>query len=189
MRFILTGIGIAAFISAITNAMLTYGNLDRATSALGWLAGNIQASRWIEVAYLTFTSLIIFPLILLLSRAMSVIRLGDELAINLGVQVTQIRFSLVILSVTLAAVAVAAVGPITFVGLIAPHIARRITYAGTGLHLILTAIIGAILVCLADLLGRNLFSPQEIPAGLFTAIIGVPIFIILILRTKNKITL
>ncbi|MBV7433896.1 iron ABC transporter permease [Cardiobacteriaceae bacterium TAE3-ERU3] len=186
MRFILTGIGVAAFISALTSAMLTYGDLDRALSALAWLAGSVHSAGWDEVAYLSICTMLLLPVLFWASRPMMALRMGDELAVSFGVRVRLIRVVLITLSVALAAVAVAAVGPLGFVGLVAPHVARRIAHAGVGLHLALSAAVGALLVSGADLIGRIAFAPVQIPAGLVTAMIGVPIFIALILRGQAK---
>lgn len=186
MRFILTGIGIAAFISAATTAMLTYGDLDRVMNALAWLAGSVHSASWHEVIYLSVCVLCLLPLLFWSTRSMAAMRMGMELAINMGVRVQRMRIILITLSVSLAAVAVAAVGPLGFVGLVAPHAARRLCDAGVGIHLALTAALGGLLVSSADLIGRTLFAPVQIPAGLVTAIIGVPIFIWLILRGEAR---
>lgn len=186
MRFILTGIGVAAFISATTSAMLTYGDLDRALSALAWLAGSVHSAGWDEVIYLSVCTALLLPVLFWASRPMMALRMGTELAVNFGVRVRVIRIALITLSVALAALAVAAVGPLSFVGLVAPHVARRMTHSGVGLHLALSAAVGGLLVSSADLIGRTAFAPVQIPAGLVTAIIGVPIFIALILRGQAK---
>ncbi|MEM8822649.1 MAG: iron ABC transporter permease [Pseudomonadota bacterium] len=186
LRFILTGIGVAALISSFTQALLTYGDIDRALTALGWLAGSVHAAGWPEVTWLAVTALIAIPLLLAASRPLSAIRFGEEMATSLGIRVTAARWLLVGLAVGLAAVAVAAVGPLGFVGLVAPHLARRLAHSGVGLHLILTALTGALMVGLADFAGRALFAPVQIPAGIFTAIIGVPVFVALILRSQAR---
>ncbi|MEM1302068.1 MAG: iron ABC transporter permease, partial [Pseudomonadota bacterium] len=186
LRFILTGIGVAALISSFTQALLTYGDIDRAISVLGWLAGTVHATGWDEVTWLTVTAIIALPILLAAARPLSAIRFGEEMATSLGIRVTQARWILIGLAVALAATAVAAVGPIGFVGLVAPHLARRLAHSGVGLHLILTALTGALMVGLADFAGRALFAPVQIPAGIFTAIIGVPVFVALILRTQAR---
>lgn len=182
MRFILTGIGVAAFISALTAAILTYGDLNRALTALGWLAGSIHSSSWSEVIYLSTLAVLLLPILFWATRPLSALRMGVELAVSLGVNVRQSLASLLILSVLLAAAAVAAVGPLGFVGLIAPHVSKRLTHSGVGMHLLITAMVGALLVSLADFIGRTAFAPTQIPAGLVSAMIGVPIFVALILR-------
>ena len=185
MRFILTGIGVAACIAAATSAMLTYGRIEQAQAALGWLAGSLHAVGWSEVSYLSLCLLLLLPALFHASRPMSALRTGPELAIGLGVRVPLARVALITLSVALAAVAVAAVGPLGFVGLVAPHVAARLARSGVGLHLALSAASGALMVGLADLLGRTLFAPVQLPAGIVTAVIGVPVFVALILRGRG----
>lgn len=186
MRFILTGIGVAAFISAATAALLTYGQIDRALSALGWLAGSVHAAGWGDVAVLSLTLAALAPALFAASRPMAAMRLGPEMAAGLGVRVRTTRIALITLSVALAAAAVAMVGPLGFVGLVAPHLAHRLARSGVGLHLALSAAAGALLVGAADLAGRAIFAPVQLPAGLVTAIIGVPVFVLLILRSQGR---
>ncbi|WP_334062766.1 FecCD family ABC transporter permease [Limimaricola cinnabarinus] len=189
MRFILTGIGVAAFISALTSAFLTYGQIDRALSALGWLAGSVHAAGWSEVAVLGGAFLCLAPALVAASRPMAAMRMGPEMAVGLGLRVDRARMALVTLSVALAAAAVAMAGPIGFVGLVAPHLAHRLARSGVGLHLALSAAAGALLVGAADLAGRIVFAPVQIPAGLVTALIGVPLFVWLLLRSQTRASL
>ena len=189
IRFILMGIGIAAFISAITSALMTYGQIDRAMSALAWLSGSINAAGWGEVTMLSAWFVVLLPLMLMLSRSMAALQMGEVTAVGLGVPAQWVRIALISVAVGFAAIATAAVGPLGFVGLIAPHAARRISRSGVGLHLLISAVVGAFVVTLADLLGRVLFAPIQIPAGLVTAIIGVPIFIVLLHRAQAKSSL
>ncbi|MDX8354776.1 iron ABC transporter permease [Cognatiyoonia sp. IB215182] len=186
LRFILMGIGVAALISSFTQALLTYGDIDRAMSALGWLAGSVHSVGWDEVRWLTATACIVMPALFFAARPLSAIRFGEDVATGLGIRVRVARWGLVILAVSLAATAVAAVGPLGFVGLVAPHLARRLAHSGVGLHLVLTALTGALMVGLADFAGRAAFAPIQIPAGLVTAIIGVPVLVFLILRTQAR---
>jgi iron complex transport system permease protein len=185
MRFILTGIGVAAFISSLTSALLTYGQIDQATVALGWLAGSVHAAGWDEVRSLTLCLVALAPVLFWASRVMSALRMGPDLAIGFGVPVRPARIGLITLAVALAAFGVAAVGPLGFVGLVAPHLARRIAHCGVGQHLLLTGLIGAVMVGLADFAGRTAFAPIQIPAGIVTAIIGVPVFLFVILKSQT----
>lgn len=184
IRFILMGIGLSTFISSITSALMTYGNIDRAMSALAWLAGSISAASWSDVWTLSLWCAVLLPALLAISRSASATRMGEASAISLGVRVVSIRNLQLAIAVALAAIATSVVGPLGFVGLIAPHAARRIAPAGIGLNLIITALTGALLVSLADLVGRAAFAPIQIPAGLLTALIGVPLFIVLMVRTR-----
>lgn len=184
IRFILMGIGLSTFISSITSALMTYGNIDRAMSALAWLAGSINAASWSDVWTLSLWCVVLLPALLAISRSASATRMGEASAISLGVRVVSIRNLQLAIAVALAAIATSVVGPLGFVGLIAPHAARRIAPAGIGLNLIITALTGALLVSLADLVGRAAFAPIQIPAGLLTALVGVPLFIVLMVRTR-----
>lgn len=184
MRFILTGIGVAAFISSLSTAMLTYGDIYKAQAALAWLAGSIHAAGWDEVWGLSICAALLLPLLFLAARPMAALRMGPEMATGLGVHIRYVRIGLITLSVALAAFAVAAVGPLGFVGLVAPHLSRRVAHSGVGQHLLLTGLTGAVMVALADYIGRVAFAPVQIPAGILTAILGVPVFLALILRSQ-----
>lgn len=183
IRFILMGIGLSAFISSITSAMMTYGEIDRAMAALAWLAGSINAAGWSDVWTLLAWSAVLLPALLAVSRTMSALRFGAAAAIGLGAPVKLVRNLQLAIAVALAAIATSVVGPLGFVGLIAPHASQRLAPSGMAVHLILTAGIGALLVSLADLIGRAAFAPIQIPAGLLTALIGVPLFVALLLRS------
>lgn len=185
IRFILMGIGLSTFISSITSALMTYGDIDRAMAALSWLAGSINAASWSDVWTLGIWCAVLLPALLAISRSSSATRMGEATAISLGVRVKLIRNLQLAIAVALAAIATSVVGPLGFVGLIAPHAARRLAPAGVGLHLVITAMVGAVLVSLADLVGRAAFAPIQIPAGLLTALIGVPLFIVLMVRSRS----
>ncbi len=184
IRFILMGIGVSAFIGAVTSALLTYGEIDRAMSALAWLAGSINAASWGDVILLGASAVILLVPVLGFSRSMQAMRMGEVTAVGLGVRVNLTQLVLVACAVGLAAIPTCVVGPLGFVGLIAPHAARRLGHSGPALHIILTALVGAILVGSADLIGRIAFAPVQIPAGLLTALIGVPLFVWLLGRTR-----
>ncbi|EPX82758.1 ABC-type Fe3+-siderophore transport system, permease component [Rubellimicrobium thermophilum DSM 16684] len=189
LRFVLMGIGVAAFLSAVTGAMLTYGRIEAAQSALGWLSGSIHAAGWGEVRVLALVLLALTPALIWAGRPIGALQFGPAIATGLGVAVPRTRAVLILLSVALAATAVSAVGPLGFVGLVAPHVARRLAHAGPGLHLALSAATGALMVGLADLVGRAAFAPLQIPAGLVTAMVGAPAFALLILRSQARRTL
>jgi len=131
-----------------------------------------------------------WALLLLLIRFISVRQvniqeLGEELAVSAGVSLQKQRLFLLLLSTALTGGAVAVAGGIGFVGLMAPHMARRLVGSSFGGILPTAALLGAILVLLADLVGRTLFAPLEIPAGVFTAAIGAPYFIYLLYKNRN----
>lgn len=186
LRFVLTGIGVAAFVSAVTSALLTYGRIEEAMAALGWLAGSVHAAGWGEVRSLALAAALLLPALVWAARPLGALRMGPEVATGLGLAVGPARLGLLALSVASAAVAVAAVGPLGFVGLVAPHMARGLARSGPGLHLALSAAAGALLVAGADLLGRAAFAPVQIPAGLVTALLGAPLLVALLLRAQAR---
>jgi iron complex transport system permease protein len=188
IRFLLAGIGVSAFITAASTVLLTYGDAEEAISALAWLAGSVNATNWSDVSLLAQTLFVLLPMVLILSRLMTVQALGDHTAIGLGAPVRTLRNITIVMAVALAAIATAVTGPIAFVGLIAPHAAKRLCQCGYGLRLLITAVLGANLVVLADIVGRMAFSPIQIPAGLVCAFIGVPFFIALLMRRNSQVS-
>lgn len=122
---------------------------------------------------------------LLLSRHLQLFCLGDTLATSLGVPVRRVRLFALLLAAASAAAAVSFAGLLGFVGLIVPHASRRLAHYGLRAELLLSPMLGASLLLLADLLGRVLLSPTEIPVGIFTALLGVPFFLLLLLRRKH----
>lgn len=185
LRFILVGIGISATISAGTNAMLTYGQINQASTALSWLAGSVHRVTWAGCLVLFFGLIGAIPALIWAARPLSGFRFGPDVASSLGLRLRRDRYSLITLAVALAALAVSVTGPLGFVGLIAPQIARRLCSAGQGAHLLLTAFSGACLVTFADLVGRTVAAPIQFPAGLVAAAIGAPMFIALIFRRAS----
>ena len=186
IRFLLIGVGMAAFLAAMTTAILTYGGLSEAHAALAWLAGSVRASGWGDVRLLTWCSLAALPVAIAAMRPLAAMRLGDDLATTLGHRAGRARLALLLAAVAMAAGSVAVVGPIAFIGLLSPHIATRLAPAGPGLHLALSWITGALLTGGADLAGRTMAGPVQVPAGLVAALIGAPLFALLILRKHGS---
>jgi len=181
----LTGIALGAMCDAgIQYFMFKYP--VSVNAALIWLTGSIWGRGWDEVMGVLPWMLTLIPLALLLSSRLDVLSLGDDVATGLGERVKRLRLALVAVSVALAGASVAVVGAIGFVGLIAPHMARRLVGAKHGILLPVSGLIGAILVLMADTLGRAIVPPIEFPAGLVTAVIGAPYFLYL-LRRERKI--
>ncbi|EAR07878.1 FecCD family ABC transporter permease [Reinekea blandensis] len=187
LKFILMGIGVAAFITALTSAMLTYGDIEEAMSALAWLAGSVNSANWSDVRILAIACSVLIVLYLLQSRALSPMALGHETATGLGVPLRRVGRVQLLSAVMAAALATAVVGPLGFVGLLAPHLTRQILRTGPATFLLLTALVGGLLVMIADLAGRVLFDPIQLPAGLVTSLIGAPVFIWLMLRPRPSL--
>jgi iron complex transport system permease protein len=185
IRLILIGIGIAAAAKALVMMLLILTDIGVASKAYVWLTGSVYGASWSNVqAMLPWVFGFLF-LAFVLSRVMNVKELGDDVSAGLGVNVQLYRFLLLFVSVALAGSAVAFAGGISFVGLIAPHIARKIIGRSYGGLIPITALIGGLLVMIADLLARTAFLPLDVPAGVFTAGIGAPFFIYLLYKKRN----
>jgi iron complex transport system permease protein len=185
VRLVLIGIGISALTKAATTLLMIFGPIYRASQANIWLTGTVNGSDWSDVIILLPWTIILVLLTFFLSRHLNIQELGEEIATGVGVPVQRQRFLLLFMSTALVGGAVAFAGGIGFVGLMAPHMARRIVGSSYGALLPTAALIGGILVMVADLIGRTLFLPLEVPAGVFTAGIGAPYFIYLLFKTRN----
>lgn len=184
IRLILVGIGLNLIAGALTNLMTTFGNINNVSQALVWLTGSVYGRSW-EQLFILLPWLIIFGLLaLVMARELNALSLGDEVARGLGNRVEWQRGSLLLTSVALASASVATAGSITFVGLIAPHISRKLVGGTHEGQLPTAALLGGLLVVVADLLGRMLFAPTELPCGLITAVLGAPFFIYLLIRKR-----
>ncbi|MGP7816922.1 FecCD family ABC transporter permease [Niallia sp. 01092] len=181
----LVGIALGAICQAITEYFLVKYPLQ-ANDSLVWLAGSIWGKSWEEVYGLFPWIIVLLPVSFLLYKQLDILSFDETVSTGLGLKVKQTRYHLLIISVALAGACVAAIGSIGFIGLIAPHIAKRI-FGSSHLYLIPgSAIIGALLLVVADGIGRGLNPPVEIPAGIITAIIGVPYFLFLIRHGKKR---
>jgi iron complex transport system permease protein len=185
IRLVLVGIGLAAICSALTSLMITYGDIYDVQRALIWLTGSLYGRSWAELWPLLAWVAVFAPLTLLLSRDLNALNLGEEVARGLGIAVSLRRGLLLLAAVALAAAAVAAAGALGFVGLIAPHLGRRLVGPDHSGLLPTSGVLGALLVVAADLLGRTLFAPIELPAGLMTAAVGAPFFLYLLWRQRR----
>ncbi len=183
---ILMGIGLSAIASAITNLMITFGEIYDVSAALVWLAGSVYG-RTSEQVFSLLPWLVIFvPMALTLARHLNALNLGDDIAKGLGSRVEWQRGLLVLVGVALAGAGVATAGNIGFVGLIAPHLGRQLV-GGTHESLIPTsALLGGVIVVMADFFGRTLFAPIELPCGVVTATVGAPYFLYLLIRNRKK---
>lgn len=185
-RLVLIGIGISALMQAFTTLMMIQGPIYMASQANIWITGSLNGSTWTNVSILVPCTFILVMIALILARNLNIQELGEDHAVGLGSHVQLQRVILLAVSTGLVGSAVAFAGGIGFVGLMAPHMARRLVGSSYGVLLPLSALIGATLVMVADLIGRTLFSPLEIPAGVFTAGIGAPYFIYLLFKTRNS---
>lgn len=186
IRLVLIGIGLSSLMQAITTLMMIFGPIYRANQANIWLTGSVYGSTWENVNFLAPWTIFLLIIGFVFARDVNIQELGDELATGVGSSVQKQRLFLLLLSTALTGGAVAFAGGIGFVGLMAPHIARRLVGSSFGALLPTSALIGAILVIIADLIGRTMFAPLEIPAGVFTAAIGAPYFIYLLYKSRDS---
>ena len=183
---ILIGIGLSAIATALTSLLITLGQISDVSSALVWLAGSVYGRTWEQVLSLLPWLIIFVPLAFVNSRHLNALNLGDDVAKGLGSRVEWQRGLLVLVGVALAGAGVATAGTIGFVGLIAPHLGRQLVGTNHQGLIPTAALLGGIIVVLADLLGRTLFAPLELPCGVVTAAIGTPYFLYLLIRNRQK---
>lgn len=185
IRLVLIGVGISSLMAALTKMLIVKGDIYTVSQAYIWLSGSVYGTSWKQVLVLLPWSILLVPLSIVLTRHLNVHILGDEVAVAVGSTVQRQRFVLLFISVALAASAISIGGAIGFVGLIAPHIARKLVGVSYEYVLPIAGIIGALLVLLADLIGRTLFFPLDVPAGVFTSALGAPFFIYLLYKNRN----
>jgi len=184
IRLVLVGIGInSGFAAAITIMQLKMNPQDFMKAAV-WISGDIWGASWNFV-------LVILPWMLLLciyalykSHTLNQLSLGDQVAIGLGVHVERERLKVLFTAVALAGLCVSAGGGISFLGLVAPHIARKIMGPKHQYVLPVSALIGSFLLLLADTIGQNILAPTQISVGIVVAIISAPYFIYLLMKTN-----
>ncbi|QPQ31138.1 FecCD family ABC transporter permease [Lysinibacillus sp. JNUCC 51] len=185
-RLVLIGIGVSAFMQAITTMLMIIGPIYQASEANKWITGSVKSADWSQVQIVVPLILILLLITFFITRQLNVQELGDDTSASLGQSVQKTRLFLLLLSSSLVASAISFAGAIGFVGLMAPHIARRIVGPSFGVLIPTSAAIGALLVMVADIIGRTAFNPLEVPAGVFTAAIGAPYFIYLLFRNPRK---
>jgi len=181
-RLLLAGVGIGFFLSAILMLVMSLAQADGVKRALLWMAGDLAGADWSLVPAAAVLMLTGFVLALSRRRALNALSLGDELAFGLGFEPGCERMLLVLAAALLTAAAVALGGIVGFVGLMVPHGVRVLVGADARQVLPLSAVGGGMLLCLADTVGRSVLPPVEIPAGVVTALIGAPWFLVMLRR-------
>ncbi|WP_330615405.1 MULTISPECIES: FecCD family ABC transporter permease [unclassified Romboutsia] len=180
-RLLLIGIGInVAFTSLLTIFQLRF-TTQEFNRVMAWTSGSIWGASWKYVLSVLPFILIFTLLTIYKSRYLDVLNLGDEVATGLGIEVEKERRRLIIYAVILAGVATSVAGSIGFLGLVAPHIARKLVGPKHKKLIPTAALVGSLILLVSDTIARNLIAPMEIPVGIVVAIIGVPYFIYLML--------
>lgn len=178
---VLVGILLNAVFLGLVQWFLTLGDVDQAVRATVWLTGSLQGRGWEHVTAVALALAVLLPLLLLARRALDALQLGDDVAATLGVRVRRTRLLLLLLAFALAGTAVAAAGPVSFVALLAPVLARRLAPPGA-VPLVSAGLIGAALLLAADVVARVAIPGHELPAGAVTALVGAPVLLALLVR-------
>jgi iron complex transport system permease protein len=185
-RLVLIGIGLTAALVAATNWLLVRSRIQDAASAQVWLNGSLNARGWDQGGPLLAALVVLAPISLLLARSLNALQLGDDSARGLGVRLQVTQVLTLVAACGLAAVAVAAVGPLGFVAFVVPQVARLLVAASRP-PMVASMVLGSCLVVGADLLTRAVL-PLALPAGLVTSAVGAPYLIWLLLRTNRKVS-
>lgn len=176
LRIILIGIGLSSLATAATTFLSAFGDIGDVQRAMVWLAGSVYDANMVKVRLLALWLIVPVTLAFLASRELDLIRFGDNSAKSLGQPVDRVRGLMIVLVTVLSGAAVTVSGLIGFVGLVAPHIARRLVGPSHARILPVAALVGACLVAAADLIGRILLPPAQLPAGIVTGLVGAPFF-------------
>ncbi len=184
-RFIVAGIGIGAIAGAVTQVMLSRVAIDAANAAYPWTVGSLNARSGQSVLVLGLGLAAGYLILMSLSRALNTLQFTDAVAIALGTRLKATRIIGLGLAVMLTGLAVSVCGPVGLIALLAPELARALCRPGK-VPLTAAALAGASFMLIADLLGRTLFAPLEIPVGIITAIVGSPYLLWILLRPSPR---
>ncbi|MFC0509207.1 FecCD family ABC transporter permease [Micromonospora costi] len=184
-RFVLAGVAVAFALRALTEVvMLTADPIDGQRAQV-WLIGTLAGKGWTETTWIGVTLLVLLPVLAWAGWALNSTALDDDTARGIGLRPAARRVGLAGTGVLVAAMVTAQVGAVDFVALVAPQVARRLVRAERP-PLICAALLGALLLVLADLAGRRLLAPTQLPAGVLTAAIGGPYLMYLLLRGRRR---
>lgn len=186
-RLVLIGIALWSAGNALVDWLLTRAEIVDAASAYVWITGSLNARTWDHALPLAVAVTVLLPLALALVRTLAVLQFGDDTARGLGVRLQPSQAGVVLVAVACVAFAVSAAGPVTFVALVVPQIAVRLT-GGARPPILASALLGAVLVVGADLVTRTVL-PQALPVGILTALIGAPYLLWLLVRGRRRSTL
>jgi len=183
-RLILIGIAVGAMLDSVISYAMTRAGVYDANEALRWLTGSLNSAFWPGVGPLALAMAVLVPTLLVLSRRLTALQLGDDAAAALGVRPDRARLALLVVAVAMVAVATAAAGPIAFVAFLSGPIAHRLV-RGTGSLLVPAALVGALLVLVGDFTGQHLLVAR-FPVGVVTGVLGAPYLLWLLARTNRS---
>lgn len=185
-RLLLVGIAVSTAASSITTMLMLRMSNSQHTFVQNWLSGSIWGAAWGNLRFLIPGILLLTVYLFYKSRTLNVMVLGDEAAIGLGVQVEHQRFILLFAAVGLSSLCCAVGGGISFIGLVCPHLSRRLI--GPNYHVLIPAsmLSGGVLMVWSDIIARTLLAPNELAVGIVAAVIGAPYFLYLLMRIERK---
>lgn len=186
VKMALIGVTMQAFFSVVIQLLLLL-NERKTELVMFWLTGSVVGNRWNDMQWLIPFSLAGLILAVYMSRAASILSLGSDIAKGLGQRVKRLRVVLMLLVVVLAGISVSVAGPISFIGLIVPHMVRALVGVDYRVIIPVSALLGAVLLTVADVASRFIHFPAETPVGIVTALLGAPFFIYL--ARKKVVTL
>lgn len=184
-RLVLVGIGVNAVMAAATTFLIVRFPIEQVAPAVLWQTGTLFGRSWEHVTWLAIGLGVLMPVALVLMPRMRALELGDETAAALGTRVEPVRALLLVVGAGLAAVAVAASGPVGFVALMVPHVARMLLGPLSGGVLVVSGLLGAVLVLGSDMIAQHALSPISLPVGVVTAAVGAPYFLWLLYRSNK----
>jgi ABC-type Fe3+-siderophore transport system permease subunit len=185
-RLLLAGIVLASFISSINVILLTSANQADLRGIFYWLIGDLSRPVDASIYAVIAAVLLGFIILLFLARSLNLIAMGEEEALILGVEVGRVKVAVYLVASLITGAVVSISGPIAYIGLICPHLARMMFGADNRILFPAVFLFGAIFTLLADTMARTLFSPSELPVGVITALIGAPLFVYLARRRDGR---
>jgi iron complex transport system permease protein len=185
-RLILVGIGIGAFLSAGTTWVTLQFPIEKIRPAIVWTMGSVYGSDWGDVQLVGISLLVLGPLAVMLMWYLRILQLGDDIGRGLGMHLELTRLALIVVGCGLAAVAVSIAGPIGFVALMIPHVARMLAGPLSGSVMLFTGLLGATFLLFADVVSQHLL-PITLPVGIVTAAVGAPYFLFLLYRSNARV--
>ncbi|MBK0017854.1 iron ABC transporter permease [Kosakonia cowanii] len=184
---VLFGIALVFTFNALVSMLQFIANEDTLQGLVFWTMGSIARASWEKLGILLLALAVIMPLSMLSSWKLTSLRLGEDRAISFGINVRRLRLTTLLRISILSALSVAFVGPIGFIGLVAPHIARILFGEDHRFYLPGSALIGALVLSLASIVSKNLIDGVIIPVGIVTSLVGVPFFITIIVRHRGSV--
>ena len=182
-RFVLVGIAVGASLSALISYLMTRIDTRTAGDVMHWMIGSLSAATWQRALVLALALAVLIPLLAVLVARLRVLQLGDDTATSLGLAVPRTRIALILVGVMLSALTVAVTGPLSFVAFLSGPLARMLVGRP---HFPTAAMIGAVIVLVAEFLGQNAFGRVEMPAGVITGALGAPFLLWFLTRTPTS---